>query len=67
MLAGIAPDRDQLPPAVNELRVERHLRVVAHPLEQRGIVSGGDPSLEGRECGLIAGPVVQGAQAYVVA
>jgi hypothetical protein len=58
---------DQLALAVGQLRVERDLGVVAHPLEQLGVVAGGDPALERRERDLVAGPVVDRLQPDVVA
>ena len=67
LLAGVAPDLDQLALPVAQLRVERDLRVVAHPLEQLGVVAGDDPALQGRERHALAGPVVEGPQADVVA
>src|SRR5450756_235898 len=53
--------------ALAELGGGRHLRVVAHPLEQIHVVPGEDPALQGRERHALAGPVVEGAQADVVA
>ena len=53
--------------AVAQLRVERHLRVVAHPLEQVGVVAGEDPALERRERDVLAGPVPDRPQPDVVA
>jgi hypothetical protein len=67
LLAGVAPDPDQLALAMGELRVQRDLGVVAHPLEQLGVVAGRDPALERRERDLVAGPVVDRPEPDVVA
>ena len=67
LLARVAPDADELALAVAQLGVGRHLRVVAHPLEQVGVVAGHDPALERRERDVVAGPVVDRPQADVVA
>src|SRR5450756_2679357 len=45
LLAGVAPDLDQLALPLAQLRVERDLRVEAHALEQIRVVPGEDPCL----------------------
>ena len=67
LLARIAPDPDDVALAVRELRVQRDLGVVPEALEHLGVVAGEDPSLERREGDLVARPVVDRAEARVVA
>ncbi len=67
LLARVAADLDDLALAVAQLRAERYLRVEAHVLEEVGVVAGLDPALERREGDVVAGPVVDGTQADVVA
>ena len=52
---------------VTQLGVERDLGVVAHQLEQVGIVAGEDPALERRVGDVLAGPVPDRPQTHVVA
>src|SRR5438034_1366667 len=59
-------DADELALAVGELRVERHLWVEAHPLQQIRVVAPGDPALQRREGDLVASPVVDRPQPDVV-
>src|SRR3990172_1946896 len=67
LLAGVAPDPDELALAVGQLGRLRDVGVVAHGLEEVGVAAGVDPALEGREGHPVAGPVVDRPEADVVA
>src|SRR5664280_1268186 len=67
LLAGVTAYTHQHPAPLAELGAGRHGGVPAHLLKQRSVVPGEDPALEGRERDALAGPVVEGAQAHVVA
>src|SRR5664279_2851168 len=67
LLAGVTAYTHQHPAPLAELGAGQHGGVPAHLLKQRSVVPGEDPALEGRERDALAGPVVERAQAHVVA